>query len=390
MLSLLIFLSRATFWNFTDSEFEAKKANSINLPLFVVCYSQWCPHCSGIAEGTLQYATGEGNRTDVLITMIDCSVQGHECGHFYIVGTPHMVLVMGPHRRYWPRVGSREAKEWNMFLDRYLNYSLREVHNESELHTAKREPYDGGTTFHLETPSRNTPLVDELRLLSREYRVYNDTFTFHVDESLRNPVLTAHTSPYCSVTWRSGTLRDFLEAHKFGSRHRYDLGEFWHISERSKTAMLLVEEGLSPGQSYALESLPRNYCDQVVFGYISVKEDKDILKEVHRDRLPLPALVHTDMSKCRTFYLGRTAEADSSAFLPMAVKGGLCDRMFAFGALEDEEWEEEMPDESGQPKGAAVLSRKIPGSKFVVCYLSVCLLILFVARLRVPAEEKQE
>jgi hypothetical protein len=338
----------------------------------------------------MQYAESDGNRTDVLITMIDCSVQGDECGHFYITGTPHMVLVMGPHRRYWPRVGSREGKEWNIFLDRYINPAFREVHNDSELLQAKREPYDGGTAFHLETPVRESELMDELTRFSKEYRIYNDTFTYHIDETLKKPILTAHTSPYCSVTWTSGNLQDFLEKYKFGSRHRYDMGEFYYASQQSRTAMLLVEDGLGHGQSYALEKIPKDFCQEIIFGYISVKETKEIIKEIHRDRIMLPVLVHTNKAKCRTFYFGKTSEAASSGFLRITEKGDLCDRAFVFGVLEEEEYEEELEEEKHPAAVSRFAGVTILGSKFAGLFMGVCMTVIMAARIRLPVEEKLE
>jgi thiol-disulfide isomerase/thioredoxin len=49
---ILLGATAATWWNFTNDEFEEKKAHSLEKPVFVVCYSRWCPHCFGFPEAT--------------------------------------------------------------------------------------------------------------------------------------------------------------------------------------------------------------------------------------------------------------------------------------------------------------------------------------------------
>jgi hypothetical protein len=328
MLAFLVPLIRATWWNFTNEEFEEKKRNSLTLPIFVVCYSHWCPHCSGLPEGTVQYSDSDGNRSDVLVTMIDCADQHAECSHFHIGGTPHMVLVMGSRRKYWPRVYSKVGLDWNVFIDKYVKSSLRPVTTNAELEAAKREPADGGTTFHLETPLEDTDLMHRLGNFSKEFRIYNDTFTYRLDPKRKDAVLTAHISPDCSVTWDGGNLREFLEAYKFGSRHEYDQDEYRLLSRRKKAAILVVEEGITTGQNYALERLGKKFCDTIAFGWLKVKDSPHLLKEFRKNTSDLPFLMYSDQNKCRAFYRGRTADAEKSGFLEKAANGELCGQWY--------------------------------------------------------------
>jgi hypothetical protein len=301
---------------------------------------------------------------------------------------------MGEKPRYWPRTGHRDGKEWNIFIDKYVKPSLREVASDEDLFLAKREPVDGGSAFHLETPTADHDLVQELADLSREFRIYNDTFTYRLNAELTEPVLTAHTSPYCSATWHSGTLRDFLEAHKFGSRHRYDMDEFRALRTRTKTAMVVVEEGLSNGQKYALERVPRGFCDEIAFGYVAVKDTKWFLKEIKKDRLPIPVMVFGNQDRCRAFHLGRTADAAASGFLAKAARGGLCGKVYLNGAAWDddtEELEDEDPTPTPTPK-RPVRNRAggVSGAKFSCAWVVLCFLGIGIARLRTPTDGKQE
>jgi hypothetical protein len=389
LLASLSCLSASTWWNFTSEEFEEKKRNSFQLPVFVVCYSHWCPHCSGLPEGTVQYSESDGNRSDVLVTMIDCADRGQDCGHFHISGTPHMVLVIGPKRKYWPRVYSRVGTDWNIFIDKYVKSSLREITTDEELLAAKREPADGGTTFHLETPSADSALIQQLANFSKAYRIYNDTFTYRVNRKLGKPVLTAHVSPHCSATWRSGPLKDFLEKYRFGSRHQYDQDEYRLQSRHSRMALLVVEEGLIGGQGYALENLPKGFCDNLTFGWFSAKDSKHLLKEFRQNTSDLPFIVYSDAKKCRAFNKGRASEADSSGFLTRALNGELCGKVFLNGRIRTQNGTFERIEQGSVVK--PLVEHGLSGLKFSAAYVLGGLLLISIIRSRIPDEEgKQE
>jgi hypothetical protein len=387
MLPLLLSIAVSTWWDFRNEEWDEKRRNSLNVPVFVVCYSRWCPHCSGLPEGTREYSDGEGNRSDVYVTMIDCHDHFDECSHFHIRGTPHLVLVIGPKRKYWPRVYSKSGKDWNVFIDKYVKPSLREITTDAELLEAKREPNGGGTTFHLETPTSDTPLILQLANLSKEFRIYNDTFTFRVNPNITSPVLTAHVSPYCTARWTSGTLRQFLERYRFGSRHEYDQDEFRLYSRRSKMALLVVDDGLITGQNFALEALPKNFCEDITFGWLPVKDTKHLLKEFRQNVSDLPFMLYTDPdSKCRAFNRGRASEAEKSGFLRKAIGGELCDKTFLDGLIRAEDGTFQSPHHVITAAEAG-----IRGIVFWVGYLALGLMAILAVRLKSSGEEgKQE
>jgi hypothetical protein len=239
-----------------------------------------------------------------------------------------MVLVIGDNHKYWPRVRSKAAADWTIFIDKFVKPSLRNITTNDELLAAIREPRDGGSAFHLETPTEDNEIIKQLMVLSKEFRIYNDTFTYRINSRLTRPVLTAYTSLYCSTRWTSGTLREFLEMNKFGSRHEYDQEEYIRISHQRKTAVVVVEDSLMGSQNYALEKIPRNYCDAVAFGWISIKDSKHWYGDLNVSAVDLPALVFTDGGRCRSVYKGRMAEADRSGFLSAAVSGDFCNTIF--------------------------------------------------------------
>jgi hypothetical protein len=388
MLAFLVSITTSTWWNFTREEFEEKKRHSLTLPIFVVCYSHWCPHCSGLPEGTVQYSDSDGNRTDVIVTMIDCADRSEDCGIFRVPGTPHMVLVIGQRLRYWPRVYSKVGKDWNMFIDKYVKPSLREVTSDSELFEAKREPSDGGTTFHLETPDTANDLMAQLANYSKEYRIYNDTFTYRVNPSLKGPLLTAHVCPYCTTTWTEGPLKDFLEQFKFGSRHEYDQDEYKLLTRRSKAAIVVVDEAIASAQLYALESLPMNYSMEIAFGWLKTKDAKHLLKEFKQNTTDLPFILYTDEHKCRAVYKGRAADAERSGFLEKAISGELCGKTFVNGIVKPISG---VASEEPNTTVAQSKDERIGGLAFSTAYILTGLLLTLAIRvLTADQEDKQE
>jgi hypothetical protein len=263
--------------------------------------------------------------------MIDCAADGSDCSPFHIGGTPHIALVIGPRWKYWPQIQTRELGEWNAIIDSYKAPSIREVKTNADLAAAKREPAGGGSAFHLETPNLNVTILSELANFSKVYRLYNDTFTYRLNPQLSAPIVTAHTSPNCTVEWTSGNLDQFIETNKFGSRHQYDQDEYKLMSRHSKAAIVVVDDKLIGVQSYALEELPRNHCSDITFGWFSANSANNMLKAFGQNSSDLPFLVYSQPNKCRAIHKGRLMEAEVSDFLPRASKGELCGQV-VFGS----------------------------------------------------------
>lgn len=361
-------------------EWDAKRKNSHKKPIFVVCYSRYCPHCSGLPEGTVQYSDGVGNRTDMFVTMLDCAVQQRECSIFGLTGTPHMALVIGDKRRYWPRVWKKDGNEWNKFIDLYVYPSLREVKTDDELEQAKREPVDGGTTFHLETPDTDNEYISALRNLSKEFRIYNDTFTYRINKELKEPRLSAFRSPFCETPF-SGEVKDlkkFIDKNKFGSMHRYDSDEY-KLLRKGKTVMIVVEEELKSGHRFALQNVPKDHCD-LVFGWISTKQSKKMLKSLKLNTTDLPIVMYEDhSSKCRAFSKGRALDIGKSGFLASAQKGDLCGKTYTVNYQSEEE-----------TPSAETGGKRVTGFAMTGIYFGVCLGTIFIIRIYSDYTSKQE
>ena len=289
--------SFSTWWEFNEYEFPKIVKNSFNLPLFALCFSPFCPHCHGLPEGFQNFNSGLGNRTDILITTIDCYNQGG-CHFFALRGTPHIALVLGSNNRYWPVSPERGPEGWDRWINERIGPNLRQVFNISEIDDAKREPTDGGTTFLLEVPNSDDPYIEHLRDLSKTYRIYNDTFVFYVNKSISHPRLSAFYSEYCSVVY-SGQLsgmKKFIEQNKFGVFHRYDGDEFKELIKSKKhAAILLTDNEPTKSQKESIRRLPKDRCsDNMIFGWALVKDDRKILSATKVKASDLPLIYHID------------------------------------------------------------------------------------------------
>ena len=325
-------LSACLWWNFSEWEFREKRRNSGKMPVFVVCYSRHCGHCSGLPEATVQFAQGDGNRSDVYITMLDCSVQPLQCRHFGVTGTPHMVLMIGEKQRYWPRIYSKKGEDWKKFIDSYVTLSLREIGTDEELAEAVREHVGGGTTFHLETPDGEHEMVKELRVLSKEFRIYDDVFTYRLNSNIEAPELTAYGSPDCYKTYAGDVsgVREFVEDNMFGLTHEYDTDEYKVLQKRKKkTLIVFVQNKIKYAQKLALRQIMEGRCNDIVLGWVSVGGSKKLASKLNIKASDLPITVYNDpVRKCRAVTRIRTAELVSSGFLEAAEKGTICGKEF--------------------------------------------------------------
>ncbi|OHT15424.1 hypothetical protein TRFO_42498 [Tritrichomonas foetus] len=302
---LLFFFTHifCTWWNFSENEFPSIVRNSINKPLFALCYSPYCPHCIGLPEGFQNYNKGIGNRSDILITSIDCYNKGG-CHHFGIRGTPHIALVLGTRRRYWPACPERGPEGWDRWINERIGPNLRRVHTDEEIEFSKREPTDGGTTFLLEVSSENDEFVETMRQISKTYRIYNDTFVYIVRENVTKdfiPTVYAYYSEFCYHKFQGpiSQLKSFIESNKFGVFHRYDSDEFRELNRKNVNAVLfLTDSDPSPSQKDALRLLNKDHCDSgYTFGWANVKDEKNILTATGVKSVDLPLMYHIGTNK---------------------------------------------------------------------------------------------
>ena len=370
---MMILFTLFIWFDFNEKEFKVLRKNSINKPVFVVCYSPYCPHCRNLPEQTHEFSNMIQNRTDVYVTSINCAESDH-CQIFKATHTPFIVLVYGERRKYWPKIRSKNIDDWMKVVDKYTNDNIREIFTEKQLIEAKNEPTDGGTTFYLEVPSKDDDYLRCLTGLSRRYLVYNDTFIYKVVQDLKTPKLFAFQSPECSKEFFFNgksdsnklllrqTIEDFVSAYKFGHLHRYDIDEYKQEAKQRSLFILFVEDNLDKDQMIALRGFPSDYCFFASIGWISLRESLSAMKLVGRTKSDLPLLAYKSQ-KCLSLYFGNISKVHKSQFIQRALNNEICGMAI----------HESAPDE-------IISDKKISGLQFIIGYFSIFLSIIMIIR----------
>ena len=186
---------------------------------------------------------------------------------------------------------------------------------------AKKEPQSGGTTFFIEVPNDNHPILPIISNLSKIYRNYNDTFVYKVVSTIKKPKITAFTSEYCGEEFiYSGNkkkLKTFIHNHRFGVYHHYDTNEFIEIySSKKRGVILFTENELSDAQKDGLREISKEHCDSHLFyGWANVNEDKGIVHITNIQSNDLPLLYPMGSRKQHSIYKGKISEAWDTPFM---------------------------------------------------------------------------
>ena len=299
---LYSFLVSSTWIEYSDSEWKKLVDNSFNLPVFALCYSPYCPHCSGLPEGFQRYNEGLGNRTDILIMTINCMKQ-YGCAHFHIRGTPNIALVMGSEYQYWPVSPERGPEGWDRWINQSIAANLRRIETDEDLENAQFEPWDGGTTFYAEVKSENDPILPILKNHSKLFKLYNDSFVYRVKENIKGTVLYAYRKPGCPIafagdTKNSDSVLSFLQKNRFGALHRYSYKEYMQLPTKQKTGIYIVEKHIEEVQKYSLRKLATNECSDIIYGWGSIEQDAKFSKILNpKEQESTPYLLIQDKVK---------------------------------------------------------------------------------------------
>jgi hypothetical protein len=374
MLSLLLSSASSVWWDFNETQFHLYKHGTFERPIFAVCYSESCAGCIGLPEMARHFAETLGGGPDLLVTAVSTSHPG--IGIFRITGTPFMCLVLGPKRKYWPSITEKDEEQWHAFIQSYTSPFMRAISDPSSLQTAVDHSLNGGTSFHLATPTEGSELFQELKALSQFYRIFGCSFTFEINTALVDDVLTAYRSPNCSRLFNCTNVTEFVSQNKFSSLHKYDLEEYQEMLAAHETFMFLVVRQLDDDQKSVLLDIDTAIgCSTMVTGWASTSESKRKLLAVHSLNFSdLPALVYTNpVSRCAAFYKGSADLVIASGFAREARSGALCNRTFyAVGDDSDGEGEAAIGPLDG--------GGGIRGLVFIAVYAGIGLAIIAMTR----------
>lgn len=353
-------------------------ADSWETPLFVVFYSTFCSKCDGFKEEFEEFQRGIGDREDVLLSLVNCHQQYNLCMKLGVTQVPVVKFIMGDNQRYWPtsRTLMRSGDEWGTFIDKYLApniYSLDESSKTKRFtELATQAISSGGVAFKMTVQNQRDSMLTEVRSIAPKYNFLSDIFAYQIPMKMQNTELVAYKTVgehHCEIAKQQGeTLEEFIEKHKYGVLHRYDLEEWNEVKTLGPTTMVVVPDTLMDVQSDAILSLASKLCGNMTFGWISVSELPSVLEEFGKNKSDLPFVVHSRNSTCHTFLHSRTQSMETSNLFDSDVPCGS-----AFGLKE-------------LPK---VSYKQGNGYRFVIAYAAIGLGAIGLLRLKV-IERKDE
>lgn len=291
MFHFLFFYSSSTFWNFSHSELPKIINNSINVPLFVLCYSEFCVHCHGLPSAFREFSKLH-NSNDLIISMVDCDKDKKGCSIFHAEGTPKMSLVIGSDYRYWFQTKKRKPSDWENWID-LLKVPYILVHKEEEVIDIVKRLNGNGSVFYLEIQSNYhnwDEYINKFRFINR----FNSILTLKTNNLLSKPSLRVYQNEYCYKEFKSNDLKKlekFIDENKFGVLHNYYDDELEKLVKERNALIYVSERPLNEYRNESFLNINKIYCNSnYTFGWTSVLDNQQVLKVLNYTLIDVPFL----------------------------------------------------------------------------------------------------
>lgn len=263
--------------------------NTRNVPLFILCYSEFCGHCHGLPNAFREFSKMHSG-DDILVTMIDCDKDKKGCSFFHVEGTPKMALVVGSDHRYWFRTKKRTPNEWeNWINDITTPYVV--VQNDEDVLNLAKESMGNSSIFYLEMPSnypKQKEYLEKFRFINR----YNAVLALKINDFLSKPLLKVYQSEFCYREFTGENLNElevFIYENKFGIMHNYYVDELEELVKKKNALIYVSEKHLNEYRNESFRNVVKNYCTpDYTFGWTSVLEKQQILKVLNYSLIDVP------------------------------------------------------------------------------------------------------
>lgn len=328
--SLFLPLTRSIWWDFQEAEFFGYEENSLKHPIFAVCTSTHCPHCKGLPEMLQAYSNMLGNNTPVVFTNINCQ-KSVVCNKIGVRGVPAFVLIRSTKPKYWVQTYERNMMGWNRFLQSQIRTEIIEVMNDEHLRQLIRRSYNGGTTFYLQVGEEkdSDAILNAFRKQAMYYNVMGNTFAYKKEG--KETKITGYSSEYCSKseTVTAKTLATFIEKNYNSKFYHFDSNELYDSISENKTTMIFVSQNpMETSQRNAIDSISRNHCDDITFGWADKNVDIPIVKfagkTVEDDNF---FFIVNPVKKCFSSSSSNPSETDFEDFIAKSVEHPQCKRI---------------------------------------------------------------
>ena len=331
MFPFFLFFVESSWWEFRNDRFDQKAANSFNRPIFALLHYTDCPHCKGMPEQIKDFSTQNTNHSDLIVTKINCDNEIN-CRRFKMKGTPSFVLIMGKDRNYWPITEDKTIEGWSGFIDKWLNYKIQEVTDPEQLERVKENP-NCGSNFHIQTPSTKDRLFQIIQKNIRNYIIYNCSFTYSINETLKNAQMFVYRAPGTEEMYTGSVNKYRIDAwimkNRFGYLHKFYKHEWWEEINRRKVFAVIAYNDLNSDDEKLLRNVSRGRTNEFSFGWVNGEEEKTLLKhlKINSTQIPL-ALLADKKGGCSADTKMDSNEIQKSGWFRKVANGQICDKKY--------------------------------------------------------------
>ncbi|EAY13508.1 hypothetical protein TVAG_343370 [Trichomonas vaginalis G3] len=295
MFLLLPFFTNSLWYKYSSRTFNQKVKESYTTPIVTLLYRPSCDHCHGHPERIEAYSNLNPTRKDVLFTHINCDIE-FVCSKFHVQYYPSYVIIVGEKPRYWPEISSRDQNSWEQAIKYYTDHKFTQINNTNEFNKALETTLTGGTMFYVESKTENDPILESIKSEMIKYKIYNDSFVYSINPTIKESTLTAYRSPYCSTKFKGvhvkSEITGFLNDYRFGHMHKYTYNEWYEETSARRTMVLFeYERDLPVDRSNQLIKYSQMYCTNTSMGWAIAKHNMHVVRALGLNDTEYPIVV---------------------------------------------------------------------------------------------------
>ncbi|EAY17237.1 hypothetical protein TVAG_291900 [Trichomonas vaginalis G3] len=167
-----------------------------------------------------------------------------------------------------------------------------------------------------------------MKRLYRYYRLFNTTFLYEINSTLKKAKLTAFRSATIKIEYnpKKEFLTQFIEKNKFITMHYYDYQDYQEIKGKP-FYMFISPKKLLDIQKVQLQNLSEKYSSKMQFGWT---DDRYIAKDLGVSVKDVPISVYQS-DRCIAKTKFRISDLEKIHFFEETETGNACDYDFWVG-----------------------------------------------------------
>lgn len=244
---LFAFLSLSSCYNIRGKDAEKLFTESEHKPIFVVLYSQWCPHCHEFKPVKEQLESFYKGSKSIDMTQINCDQERELCSKFEGSGTPRIYITTSTIEKAEKYDSSRTLEELKAFIKKYIEPPILQISSNSQLKSEIKQNYDS-SIFILQDLD-NTKISKIIEKLAANYvsypcQFFNLTYKKYNTDSPVLFQLYPHTKKVINITnnvLTEARIKKFVEEHIYPSFSQAS-SHFFEIQKYLREPFLVIDD----------------------------------------------------------------------------------------------------------------------------------------------------